>query len=288
MATERLELLKFIVSNAVALISPPNYPFGYMYCPAVQATGAKVLHDEGMIVAYPANAQPDGSFPVVPTEKGVNESKAPSALANVGGAQPAPFVQAGQAATSATSSIPTVIIEDGIPIPDRKAFGRGEGGPSKVDQYGFANMKIGQNFHLPASGDPEKPTHRAFSSVVSQANKKLHPMNFVVREVGADDPRGEGARVFRVDDMQGERPTRTRKPKEAPPVQQQGGFQGQGQAFAPQAGFDPNSGGFGFQGQPQGGGQGGFDPGQGQGFGGGQPEGFGGGGFAPPGGFQPG
>lgn len=226
--TNRIELLKWIVASSATQIST-QYPLGYTQCPVAQLTGAQELHNEGNIVAYPNNGNAEG-FPVVPTAQGVEAAKAPAPLANV----PQPGAAQAQPQPAATAQPFNIKVEDNIPMPAaaQRGFPAREGG-NAVDRYGFDGLAIGQSFHLPPSNDPDKKkaTHRVFSSTVSQANTKLYPKAFAVREVGADDPAGPGARVWRVADMTGPRPTRKpRKTAEAAPAAApQGGYPAPGQ-----------------------------------------------------------
>jgi hypothetical protein len=263
MSHARLPLLQWLVTSSAANVSA-QYPHGFCYVPGAQLVGVNELATDALVTAYPGQQQPDGSFPVMPTVAGVEMAKG-NPVRNEGPVVAA--VASAAPAAVANTGVPVVKLEDGIPMPAAARRGFQATGTSKVDQYPFATMNIGQTFHLPPSGDPDKAkaTHRTFSSVVSQANKKFYPKNFSVREVGADDPMGPGARVWRLEDMIGERPTRARKakPEAAPaapaapastgwpaPGQEQGqgaGFAAPG-AFAPPGGFAPPAapaGGFG-------------------------------------------
>lgn len=241
MATNRFALLAHIVSASVVNVGP-QHPHGYMYIVEAQLPGVQELVQEGNVTAFPQNVQ-NGQFPVIPTGQGVQEAKlgeqqqqAP-AFPPAAGAAPAVGQSAGHTG---------VVIEDNVPMPASapRGFARSAEG-SAVDRFRFADMKVGQSFHLPPSTDPEKPIHRTFSSTVSQANAKLFPARFRVVAVDQTDPRGHGARVYREPDHVGERPTRApRKRKNAAgaTAEQQGypaPTQGQGQG----GGF-PTSGGF--------------------------------------------
>ncbi len=262
----RRELLRHIVSTSLTKVSD-QYPHGYMMLMKEQHAGALELHEGKLIIAYPGNVNTDGSMPVVPTEAGVKW-----VADNQGSTVP----------TAANAPVPPlstndfqVRIDDDVPMPEggKRGFPRQSGG-SAVDRYGFGTMEINQSFHVPPSGDPNKIIYRTFSSVVSQANDKLYPKHFAIREakVGVD-PQGAGARVWRVADLVGPKPERTprkkKTPIQAPPAATGGGFPAPAPGAAP-AGF----GGFG---------------GPAPGFGGpapdDAPEGFGGGFGGPPPGF---
>jgi hypothetical protein len=202
----RKELLKYVVTQSAANVGP-NYPHGYMHIVGEQEAGATELHNAGLVVAHTGHKNPDGSFPVVPTEAGVK-------LSQEAAVQAATVQQPAAASQGATFA---VRIDTDIPMPAGKPRGFQSTGGSAVERYRFNDLPIGGSIHIPPSGDPEKPIHRTFSSVVSQANNKLFPKHFTIREVDASDPGGAGARVWRDPDMQGEKPTRApRKPKPAP------------------------------------------------------------------------
>lgn len=100
-------------------------------------------------------------------------------------------------------------LEDGIAVP---AARRGRSGQSK---YPFDQMEVGQSFHVAPTEERPKPA-TAIASTVSSATKRFYERDtlgnivkddngkpiktreFIVRAVGSDDPKGEGARVFRV------------------------------------------------------------------------------------------
>jgi hypothetical protein len=66
--------------------------------------------------------------------------------------------------------------------------------------YPFAQLEIGQSFHIPATESDPEPW-KTKGSAVSSATKRMQPKQFAIRHVGADDKRGEGARVWRKADM---------------------------------------------------------------------------------------
>lgn len=81
-------------------------------------------------------------------------------------------------------------LEKNIPVPPRTRKLRG---PYK---YPFDKMEVGDSFHIPATEDRPKPS-RTLASTVSTASKK-YGKTFVVRTVDDSDPKGVGARVFRL------------------------------------------------------------------------------------------
>lgn len=246
------QFLTYIIDASKPNATPTN-PNGYCYLEQSYAAAATELHNEELVQALVAQTNDKGEFPVRPTDLGV---KWVAALAT-GANKALTSTQAASAAAAnprreqqqpvQTQAMQGIQVEQGIPIPDKKPFGRVSGGDDKVTKYGFDKMPVNASFFVPQDDKHDKdgeiiPIHRSFSSVVSQANKKLHPKNFIVREF--TQPEGQpyagqtGARVWRVEDMQGERPHRTRKVnKKAEPA-----------AHVPQAVA-------GFQGQPFGGGQ---------------------------------
>lgn len=82
-------------------------------------------------------------------------------------------------------------IEKNVPMPVRT---RGRRGSYK---YPFKKMEVGDSFHVAATEDRPKPS-RTLASTVSTASKKFGKL-FRVRSVGEDDPKGAGARVFRIE-----------------------------------------------------------------------------------------
>lgn len=199
------DLLAYIVEASKPNANAQN-PLGYCYLEAGHQDTATELHNEELIQALVTSRQPDGSFPVRPTQAALTWAATRSSAQ-----QPTQPVKQRAAAPSAMP------IETGIPIPEKKAFGRSSDGSDKVTQFGFANMAVNASFFLPQPAGADQPIHRTFSSTVSQANKKLHPMNFVIREW--KQPDGQvGARVWRTEDRSGDRPTRTRAKRTGGPV----------------------------------------------------------------------
>lgn len=95
--------------------------------------------------------------------------------------------------TSATTS--NFAIDDGITMPPSR------GGRNR-SVYPFDALTVGQSFHVPASEAKPNPA-KSLASTVSSANKRNakdggNKSKFEVRSVDATDPRGAGARVWRI------------------------------------------------------------------------------------------
>lgn len=86
-------------------------------------------------------------------------------------------------------------IDDGITMPPSR------GGRNR-SVYPFEQLAVGQSFHVPASEAKPNPA-KSLASTVSSANKRNKKdggsnASFEVRSVDANDPRGAGARVWRI------------------------------------------------------------------------------------------
>lgn len=122
-------------------------------------------------------------------------------------------VTADAAKFAASVKPPLFEIEDNIPIPARKAFGR----QSTGSIYPFEKLNIGQSFFVPVS-DKSKEPWKTLTSMSSRMNRDMHPKSFrTARMTGKDGV--DGVRVFREADTT--EPVRVpvlrgpRKPKEA-------------------------------------------------------------------------
>lgn len=83
-------------------------------------------------------------------------------------------------------------IEDGIAVP---VVRRRQGGSI----YPFDALEVGQSFHIAVTEDKPNPA-KSLASTVSAATKRSEgEKKFIVRAVGETDPKGPGARVFRVE-----------------------------------------------------------------------------------------
>jgi len=77
---------------------------------------------------------------------------------------------------------------------------------SKAGKYPFAQMQVGQSFHIAATEENPEPGKR-MQSTCSTATRRYKVANsegvlqvtrkFVVRTVDETDPKGPGARIFR-------------------------------------------------------------------------------------------
>lgn len=262
------QLLAHIVAQSAPNKSAQN-PLGYCYIMVGTEAAATELHNEELIEAMVSHRQADGSYPCRPTELGAKfalaSSKQPPAPAFQPQAtfaagqtvhQPAPQQQQYAPQPAPASYVPT--IERGIPVPATKALRRNVDGPTQVDVYPFTTLDIDASFFVPQDNPPKRdgdgkeiPKHRVFSNVVSQANRKFHPKNFVVREWTENGM--AGCRVWRLHDLAGPRPVRTRTklpPAGTPEVYAPftpgaQGYVGQsGQPFPPIGAGAPGPGGF--------------------------------------------
>lgn len=136
---------------------------------------------------------------------------APAPAAPAAPAPPAPAAPV--AAIVPTPATGGFELESGIAVP---AAHRGGHGATK---YPFDAMEVGQSFHVASTAERLKPA-RTLASVVSSAtaryakpakdgatrvnrNDKTVPVmvntrTFVIRSVDSTDPKGEGARIFRI------------------------------------------------------------------------------------------
>ena len=100
--------------------------------------------------------------------------------------------------TEAQASKPAFELEEGIALPAVRRGGRG------AKLYPFDDMEVGHSFHVPVSEKKPNPW-KSLASTVSSATSRYKDEDgnvtrkFVVRAVGAEDPKGPGARVFRVE-----------------------------------------------------------------------------------------
>lgn len=163
------------------------------------------LANAGLIEVNPAMADPNDAnkFAARPTDAGLKYAD------EVGG----------EPASEPAKVKPTFTIRDDVPLAPR----RGGGGGGRESIYPFDALNVGQSFHVAKTADNENPA-RTMATAVSQAvrkhaledgfetdengNVKLNKAGeqvikwkptkvFTVRQVGADDPDGEGARIYR-------------------------------------------------------------------------------------------
>jgi len=156
---------------------------GQIACRA-EASGIELVQIPVEPVEPVEEIQPE--LPVEPVEPVVEVNlEAPEVASNVVEAPPAPPVVSGEFA-----------IEKGVPMPKVRRNTRNS-------RYPFDVMEIDDSFHVPTTEDDTDPAKR-LASTVSARNKSYQvdgelTRKFVVRRVGAEDSKGEGARVFRVD-----------------------------------------------------------------------------------------
>jgi len=99
----------------------------------------------------------------------------------------------GEQVTEETNETTKFEIEEGIPMPKKKA-----GGGSRPTKYPLVDMEVNTSIHLATSEKYPNPA-RTLASTASRFNKLYDgERRYEVRPVGADDPKGEGARVWRV------------------------------------------------------------------------------------------
>lgn len=97
----------------------------------------------------------------------------------------------GSTATSGPTS-GGIEIDSGVPVPTVR---RQSGGSI----YPFDALEVGQSFHIPVSDSKPNPA-KSLASTVSAATKRSDgTKRFIVRAVDESDPKGPGARVFRVE-----------------------------------------------------------------------------------------
>lgn len=172
-----------------------------------QAEGEGLVN-AGLIEVNPAMVDPNDGSKVAAraTEDGLKY-----AAENGGDDEPA--------ASEPAKAKPSFTIRDDVPLAPR----RGGGGGGRESIYPFDALNVGQSFHVAKSADVENPA-RTMATAVSQAVRK-HAVEdgfetdehgnvkknkagedvikwkptkvFTVRQVGADDPDGEGARIYR-------------------------------------------------------------------------------------------
>lgn len=182
------DLLKKVHDGAIA--SGEGYIF-------VAESSTKKLVELGLLQVNPDLKNEKGALATALTAEGVafltsNISEEPAGKVTI------------EPAVIATK--PTFAIEEGFPIPAVRRL-------NTAKKYPFAELEVNQCFHVPAKNPEEdihgKATARQLGSTVSGAtnnskadkkDKTCKPTKkFIVRAVGAEDPKGPGARVFRVE-----------------------------------------------------------------------------------------
>lgn len=177
------------------IVAAANSPTGFTY---VAEGKAKPLVDRGLIEVNPAMKNDAGHVAARATNAGI------SIIMENKDATPA-------AAESNETAAPNFAIDSDIPMP---AVNRRR----KSAMYPFDTLEVGQSFHVPATNERPNPA-KSLASTVSSANKRYAEVIpgetrvdrkgntvpatkptrlFRVFEAASDDPRGAGARVFRV------------------------------------------------------------------------------------------
>lgn len=148
------------------------------YHMVTEAEAAKLVKDG--LVETNAEIRDGDKIAARATTKGIEVNDSGNSGDNTGG-------------TSATTS--NFAIDDGITMPPSR------GGRNR-SVYPFDALTVGQSFHVPASEAKPNPA-KSLASTVSSANKRNakdggNKSKFEVRSVDANDPRGAGARVWRI------------------------------------------------------------------------------------------
>lgn len=119
----------------------------------------------------------------------------------------------GEEATAEVETQSSFELDTDVPLPSIRRGGRG------AEKYPFEQMEVGHSFHVAATEDKPTPA-KSLASTVSSATARyrvedesgatkqdkdgnevpvmVDTRKFVVRAVGEDDPKGPGARVFRI------------------------------------------------------------------------------------------
>lgn len=93
------------------------------------------------------------------------------------------------------------VIDQGVAIPEKKPRA------TRASMYNFDDMEVGDSIHVGITEKRKSPA-KSLASTVANANKKYKTEDeagvvvvsrkFIIREVDDTDPRGPGARIFRV------------------------------------------------------------------------------------------
>ncbi len=169
-----MTLLTLIVAATIAEGSETPYEF-------VTEAKSKALVEAGFVEVNSGIASEDGkSFATRATEAGIA------------------YVNEQSGETETPKSAASFELETGVALPSVRRGGRG------ATVYPFDEMEVGHSFHVPVSEDKPNPA-KSLASTVSSATARYKDeagevtRKFVVRSVGAEDPKGAGARVFRIE-----------------------------------------------------------------------------------------
>lgn len=184
---------------------------GTGYLPQEQA---EKLRNAGLILIHETLKDSKGNPAVKLTDAGAS-------LANNGA-----NMAKTETASTGEANVQNFVIDSDIAMPERRAGG------IRASRYPFDALQPGQSFHIPATDKVPNPAKK-YSSIASSANRRYgtavvdpatgQPVmvtrtrkmrdgtqkttqgkklafsrTFSIRPAGADDPRGPGARVFRV------------------------------------------------------------------------------------------
>ena len=111
-------------------------------------------------------------------------------------------------APNAPAPAPRFVIEDNIPLPERRIGG------TRESAYPFSALAVGQSFFVPASETMKEPW-KTLTSVASREGRSQFPKQFTTARVTVNGV--EGVRVWRKEDATGDqKPIRKikRKPKD--------------------------------------------------------------------------
>lgn len=166
-----------------AIVEATNSDSGMMF--AAEKETAKLV-ELGLVEINVTMTDDDGNVATRATEEGI--SKMNETTENTG-------TDTNEATETKASGFE---LESGIALPTVRRGGRG------ANVYPFDDMDVGHSFHVPVSEDKPNPA-KSLASTVSSATARYKDeegnvtRKFVVRSVGDEDPKGAGARVFRVE-----------------------------------------------------------------------------------------
>lgn len=176
------KLLKKDLALLTAIVEATQSEAGFAY---QKQTAVKKLVDAGLVEVNETISNDAGEFATRATAEGIEQMTGKNES------------ETGTAKTE-TSAKPSFELETGIALPTIRRGGRG------ATLYPFDDMEPGHSFHVPASEDKPNPA-KSLASTVSSATARFKDeegnvtRKFVVRAVGEDDPKGAGARIFRVE-----------------------------------------------------------------------------------------
>lgn len=176
------------------IVEATNSPTGFTY---VAESKAKPLVDRGLIELNPGMKNDDGHMAARATNAGIETIMGSN--------------HEQEAATEAENET-NFEIDSGVPMPTVTRR-------TRAAIYPFDALEVGQSFHVPATDERPNPA-KSLASTVSSANRRYaveipgetrvdrkgntvpatrQERKFRVTAAAEDDPRGAGARVFRVE-----------------------------------------------------------------------------------------